>query len=1574
MVGRRSGKGIGIVAWLALVSAGCNLSPKPAGVAVEGPRTRGPTPRTSAVMPKNIHRRRTIDEATAASAPAGAHLNYYGGRVVSNMQVVQVIYGTGSYLPQITSTASPSMATFYQGVLNSPYVDWLTEYDTNAQPAPNSNQVIGRGAFSTQVVITPSAANNGATIDDTNIQSELSAQIQAGVLPAPTHDAAGNNNTYYAVFFPHGKVITLQGESSCSIFCAYHGTIASVPGVGEIYYGVHPDFQAGSGCENGCGAAPSAFGNVTQVASHEMMETITDAEVGIATVIPGAPMAWFDPTYDEIGDICNDMHGTVTGGDGVTYDVQTEFSNVANNCIVSRVVTPTISATSVTFEGGTPVTGTVSLDAVAPAGGTTVGLTSSVPTLVTVPATVLVPAGSVSATFAVTSIQTAVETPVTLTATFPAATASVTLTVLASPTVASVSLSPTSVTGGTTSTATVTLTGPAPAGGATITLASANTSIATVPASVAVPAGSTSATFTVTTSLESATTSVGISAAYHDTTRSAVLTVTGVPGVASLTPNPPIVDGGNSVTATVSLNNPAPAGGAVVVLASSNPTLATVPASVTVAAGLLNASFSITTTAPATPTVVTLSATYPAGLTVNASLTVSTPGNASFDAALKVPRCASVGSFCDTGSTLIRGRASLGPELDTPNTLAAACLDGTAGTFHSDESLDRLSVATLDGSPLAAGEMVKVTATVWAFDTSDFLDVFFAPDATNPVWTLMATITSTATQQQLVLSTQFVLPSATLPVIRANWRFLGATGTCTTGVFDDRDDLVFALSGAPPVNLPPIVNAGPDQAITLPATASLNGTATDDGLPNPPGKVTTTWSLVSGPGTVTFGNASALATTATFGAAGTYDLRLTASDGALSATDDLIVTVNAAPPVNQPPTVNAGPDLTITLPATASLNGSATDDGLPNPPGKLTTTWSLVSGPGTVSFGNTAAPSTTASFGAAGSYDLRLTASDGALSATDDVIVTVLPANNPPTVNAGPYQSITLPSVANLAGSASDDGLPNPPGKLTTTWSMASGPGTVTFGNPNALATTASFSVAGSYDLRLTASDGALSATDDLIVTVAPQNHAPTVNAGPDQYETVLSLPTTAVTQGSFTDDGLPNPPGAVTETWTQISGPATVTFGDVHNAISLVTFPAAGSYDLRLTVSDGQLSTSDDVVITVILAGPVNQPPVVNAGPDQTITLPAAASLSGTVSDDGLPNPPATFTTTWSVVSGPGTVTFANAANPVTTATFSAAGTYDLRLTANDSALSASDDLIVTVNPAAATNTAPVVNAGPDQTITLPAAANLSGTVTDDGLPNPPGAVTSTWSKVSGPGTVTFGNASAKATTATFSTAGSYVLQLAASDGALSASDTITVTVNAAATNQAPTVNAGPDLTITLPATATLNGTASDDGLPNPPGTLTVTWSKVSGPGTVTFASPNAKVTTATFSAAGTYVVQLTASDSALTASDTAQVTVNAASGSGPCANLCSNPVSFTINGSFQSGNLGTGAVCYQTTSVVHGGNCGNFVSPRTLQVNGTTESCSGGNWASIPAARNGGYCIQTTAGNQPWAFFTNW
>ena len=131
---------------------------------------------------------------------------------------------------------------------------------------------------------------------------------------------------------------------------------------------------------------------------------------------------------------------------------------------------------------------------------------------------------------------------------------------------------------------------------------------------------------------------------------------------------------------------------------------------------------------------------------------------------------------------------------------------------------------------------------------------------------------------------------------------------------------------------------------------------------------------------------------------GNYTITITAINGSITRTSAFTLTVNAA---NQAPVVNAGTDQTITLPATITLNGTATDDGLPT--GILTTTWSKVSGPGTVTFANSAALSTTASFSQAGSYMLQLTANDSVLSSSDTIVITVNPVldTTPPILSNG---------------------------------------------------------------------------------------------------------------------------------------------------------------------------------------------------------------------------------------------------------------------------------------------------------------------------------------------------------------------------------------------------------------------------------------------------------------------------------------------------------------------------------------------------------------------------------------------
>ena len=187
--------------------------------------------------------------------------------------------------------------------------------------------------------------------------------------------------------------------------------------------------------------------------------------------------------------------------------------------------------------------------------------------------------------------------------------------------------------------------------------------------------------------------------------------------------------------------------------------------------------------------------------------------------------------------------------------------------------------------------------------------------------------------------------------------------------------------------------------------------------------------------------------------------------------------------------------------------------------------------------------------------------------------------------------------------------------------------------------------------LRLSASDSDLSSASELTVTVQPENHAPTVSAGPDQ---IVALPAFALLNGSAADDGWPAG-SSLTETWSVVSGPAAAGIVNPNTTVTAATFSVAGTYILRLTASDGELSNSDELIITV---DPQNQPPFVDAGPDQTITLFGQLDLR-VVSDDGWPG--TAVCVSWSQV----TVVdsddcFSRCAT--TTVSFSAAGTYVLR------------------------------------------------------------------------------------------------------------------------------------------------------------------------------------------------------------------------------------------------------------------------------------------------------------------------
>lgn len=234
------------------------------------------------------------------SAPSGATLTNYGGPVLKNVNVIPVYWNSSvAYQTNLNS--------FYSAVTNSAYYDMLSQYG------------VGRGTRGTPFVDTKSTG----TFTDAQVQAELNSLFSAGKLPAP------NSNNYYPVHFPSGVTIKdSSGTASCTQWCAYHGTYVR-NGV-NVNYGIIPD-QGGS-CAGGCGSNSQRVNNLQSVSSHELVEATTDPAVGLATVY-GPPLAWYNSTYGEIGDICNAQQGTVTGGDGVSYVVQTEYSNSAKNCI-----------------------------------------------------------------------------------------------------------------------------------------------------------------------------------------------------------------------------------------------------------------------------------------------------------------------------------------------------------------------------------------------------------------------------------------------------------------------------------------------------------------------------------------------------------------------------------------------------------------------------------------------------------------------------------------------------------------------------------------------------------------------------------------------------------------------------------------------------------------------------------------------------------------------------------------------------------------------------------------------------------------------------------------------------------------------------------------------------------------------------------------------------------------------------------------------------------------------------------------------------------------------------------------
>jgi hypothetical protein len=285
--------------------------------------------------------------------------------------------------------------------------------------------------------------------------------------------------------------------------------------------------------------------------------------------------------------------------------------------------TPSASLTSITFSSpsvpsGSTVTGTVTLTSPAPAGGAVVTLQGSMEGQVIVPASVTVPAGSISANF------TTLPAPATHIArkvyvaghygTFGGSQSRF-LQVDAGPnipTLLAIGPAGQDVIGGNPARGSVGLVVPAPVGGAVVKLTTDNPSVLHIPASVNIAEGNSTVSFTIDTSVVSTLPTGGnVTATAGGVSKSIFVSVHPDPNAPSVLQsvsfNPSTVTGGTSTTGTVFLNTPAPAGGTGVTLSTSN-ALARAPGAITVPAGQTSANFTVTTSAVTSNTVVSIQA------------------------------------------------------------------------------------------------------------------------------------------------------------------------------------------------------------------------------------------------------------------------------------------------------------------------------------------------------------------------------------------------------------------------------------------------------------------------------------------------------------------------------------------------------------------------------------------------------------------------------------------------------------------------------------------------------------------------------------------------------------------------------------------------------------------------------------------------------------------------------------------------------------------------------------------------------------------------------------------------------
>jgi len=293
----------------------------------------------------------------------------------------------------------------------------------------------------------------------------------------------------------------------------------------------------------------------------------------------------------------------------VTSTITANLGSATQSAVLT--ITPasfaSVNVNPTTVIGGGSPTGTVFLNGFAPPAGITVKLSSA---KATVPASVIVLSGNSSATFQIGTKPVTTSTSATITAVSGPITQSASLTIQPA-SLQAFSVAPTTAVGGskTAVIGTLTMTGPAPTAGCTISLTSSNTKLATVPASARILSGATTGTFTVTHKAVATPQVVSVTAKYGTVTQQVSITLQPAT-MMSLTVTPTSVKGSGTtvVSGVVTLTGPAPAGGLVVSLSSTNSAVASVPKSVTIPSGGTSVKFMVTHKKVTSSTPITIAA------------------------------------------------------------------------------------------------------------------------------------------------------------------------------------------------------------------------------------------------------------------------------------------------------------------------------------------------------------------------------------------------------------------------------------------------------------------------------------------------------------------------------------------------------------------------------------------------------------------------------------------------------------------------------------------------------------------------------------------------------------------------------------------------------------------------------------------------------------------------------------------------------------------------------------------------------------------------------------------------------